>query len=96
MIFSICVGKKNAEVIKFLRILKNKSLKIKFIKRQKSNVLLNKKVIFCFHTIFKLDFIMQINESMNPEYITGQINSRILELLLRQFCCLIFALSQKY
>ena len=34
-------------------------------------------------------------QSMDPEYVTGQINSRILELLLRQFCCLIFAPSQK-
>ena len=30
-------------------------------------------------------------QSMDPEYVTGQINSRILELLLRRFCCLIFA-----
>ena len=30
-------------------------------------------------------------QSMDPEYVTGQINSHILELLLRQFCCLIFA-----
>ena len=33
-------------------------------------------------------------DSINPEYVTGQINicilSCILELLLRQFCCLIF------
>ena len=28
---------------------------------------------------------------MDPEYVTGQINSRILERLLRKFCCLIFA-----
>ena len=28
-------------------------------------------------------------QSMDPEYVTGQINSRILELLLRRFCCLI-------
>ena len=28
---------------------------------------------------------------MDPEYVTGQINSRILERLLRRFCCLIFA-----
>ena len=28
---------------------------------------------------------------MDPEYATGQINSRILERLLRKFCCLIFA-----
>ena len=34
-------------------------------------------------------------QSMDPEYVTRQINSRILELLLRQFCCLIFAPSQK-
>ena len=32
-------------------------------------------------------------QTMDPEYVTKQINSRILELLLRQFCCLIFALS---
>ena len=31
-------------------------------------------------------------QSMDPEYVTGQINSHILELLSRQFCCLIFAL----
>ena len=30
---------------------------------------------------------------MDPEYVPGQINSRILELLLRQFCHLIFAPS---
>ena len=34
-------------------------------------------------------------QSMDPEYVTGQSNSRILELLLRRFCCLIFAPSQK-
>ena len=34
-------------------------------------------------------------QSMDPEYVTGQINSRILELLLRQFCRLIFAPSQQ-
>ena len=32
---------------------------------------------------------------MDPEYVTGKINSRILELLLRQFCRLIFAPSRK-
>ena len=32
---------------------------------------------------------------MDPEYITGQINSRILGVLLRRVCCLIFAPSQK-
>ena len=34
--------------------------KIYFCSRKKSNVSLNKKVIFVFHTIFKLDFITQI------------------------------------
>ena len=34
-------------------------------------------------------------QSMDPEYVTGQINSRILELLLRRFCRLIFAPSRK-
>ena len=33
--------------------------------------------------------------SVDPEYVTGQINSCILELLLRQFCCLIFVPYQK-
>ena len=35
-------------------------------------------------------------QSMDPEYVTGQINSRILELLLSRLCCLIFAPSQKF
>ena len=30
---------------------------------------------------------------MDPEYVTGQISSRIQELLLRQFCRAIFAPS---
>ena len=30
-------------------------------------------------------------QSIDPVYVTGKINSRILELLLRRFCCLIFA-----
>ena len=34
-------------------------------------------------------------QSMDPEYVTGQINSHILEPLFRRFCCLIFAPSQK-
>ena len=34
-------------------------------------------------------------QGMDPEYVTWKINSHILELLLRRFCCLIFALSQK-
>ena len=62
MFFSICLLKKNAEVIKFLGILKKyvSKNKIYFCSRKKSNVSLNKKVIFVFHTIFKLDFITQI------------------------------------
>ena len=32
---------------------------------------------------------------MDPEYFIAQINSHILELLLRRFCGLIFASSQK-
>ena len=35
-------------------------------------------------------------QSMDPEYVTGQTNIRILELLSIQRCCLIFALSQKF
>ena len=55
-------AKKNAEVIKFLGILKKyvSENKIYFCSRKKINVLLNKKVIFIFHTIFNLDFVMQI------------------------------------
>ena len=34
-------------------------------------------------------------QSMDPEYVPGQINSRIQELLLRRLCCLILAPSQK-
>ena len=34
-------------------------------------------------------------QNMDPEYVSGQINSRIQELLLRRLCCLIFAPSQK-
>ena len=34
-------------------------------------------------------------QSMDPEYVTGQIISRVLELFLRQFFRLIFASSQK-
>ena len=37
----------------------------------------------------------QEHQSMDSEYVTGEINSRILELLLRQFCRLIFAPSRK-
>ena len=61
MFFSICLGrKKNAEAI-LRNLKKNISLRIKYISlKKKSNVSLNKKVIFVFHTIFKLDFITQI------------------------------------
>ena len=60
--FSICLDRKNAEAIKFPGILKiNVSKnKIYFCLKKKSNVSLNKKVIFVFHTIFKLVFITQI------------------------------------
>ena len=34
-------------------------------------------------------------QSMDPEYVTGQINSPILELLLRKICRLTFAPSRK-
>ena len=34
-------------------------------------------------------------QSMGPEYVTWQINSHILELLVGRFCHLIFAPSQK-
>ena len=55
-------AKKNAEVIKFCGIFKNcvSENKIYFYSRKKSNISLNKKVIFVFHTIFKVDFITQI------------------------------------
>ena len=63
MFFSICVGKKiknkkNTEAIKFLGIWILKKYvsknKIHFCLKKKSNVSLNKKVAFVFHTIFKL------------------------------------------
>ena len=62
MFCSICLGKKNAKAIEFLGILKKYFSKNKkyFCLKKKINVLLNKKVIFVFHTIFKLDFMTQI------------------------------------
>ena len=64
MFFRICLSKKKkiAEVIKFLRILKKylSKNKIHFCLEKKSNVSLNKKVIFDFHANFKLDFITHI------------------------------------
>ena len=61
--FLVSASAKNAKVIKFLGILKQyiSENKINFCSEKKSNVsLLNKEVIFVFHTIFKLDFITQI------------------------------------
>ena len=61
--FSICLAKKkNAKAIKFLEILKKyvSKNKIYFCLKNKSNVSLNKKVIFFFHKIFKLGFIKQV------------------------------------
>ena len=54
--------KKNAKAIKFLGILKKyvSKNKIYFCLKKKSNVSLNKKVIFIFNMILKLDFITQI------------------------------------
>ena len=62
MFFSICLCKKYARAIKFLGILKKyvSKKKMYFCLKTKSNVSLNEKVIFAFHTIFKFDFIMQI------------------------------------
>ena len=55
--------KRYAEAIKVLGILKKdvSKNKIYFCLKKKNNVFfLNKEVIFFFHTIFKLDFIMHI------------------------------------
>ena len=62
MFSSICLAKKNAEAIKFLGLLKKyvSKNKIYFCLKKKSHVSLNKKVIFVFQPIFKLDFIIQI------------------------------------
>ena len=134
--FSICLSKKKKKCKGILKkyVFKNK---IFFCLKKERIVSLNKKVIYVFHTIFKLDFITQIiyciihrclyslfilfcslisvskkrnietmltipysnhcqkfnnkmNEkgrqeyrSMDPEYVTGPINSRILKLLWR-------------
>ena len=65
--FLVSVSAKNAEVIKFLGILKKyvSEKKIYFSSRKKSNFLLNKKVTFVFHTIFNLDFIEHIIYTLN-------------------------------
>ena len=66
MSFSVWLGKKkNAEAIKFLGNLKKYVSKNEICffrkgKKKKSNVSLNKKVTFVFHTILKLDFKTQI------------------------------------
>ena len=116
-VFLVSASPKNAETIKFLEIFKKyvSKNKICFCLKKNSNVLLNKKVIFVFHKVFKLDFITltlpysynwkkfnnKINakrsqeyQSMDIEYVTGKINSCILELLFRRFSCLIFAPSR--
>ena len=56
------IKKKNAQVIQLLRIFKKIYLREKNILlfKKESTFLLNKKVIFVFYTIFKLDFITQI------------------------------------
>ena len=51
---------KNVEAIKFLQSQFYSKNKKYFCLKKKSNVSLNKKVIFVFRTIFKLDFITQI------------------------------------
>ena len=62
MFHNICLSKRNAEAIKFLEILKKYVFKNKiyFCLKKKSNASLNKKVIFVFHAISKVDFITQI------------------------------------
>ena len=65
IIFNDSISEKKktiAEAIKFLGILKKYVSKknIYFCLKKKSNVLLNKKVIFVFYMIFKLGFITQI------------------------------------
>ena len=71
MFFSIFLSKKKTEVIKFLGILKKYASenKIYFCSRKKSDVLINKKVIFVFYTIFKLDFITQIMYCIMHKYV---------------------------
>ena len=141
MFFSMSLSKKMLRQLNSYKSLKQhfREQNIFFVLK-KENVLLSKKVIFVFNTIFELDFIMQIiycilfsyffcslisvsgkqnietmltvfysynwqklnkmNErsyryqSVGSEFVTGQINSHILEILLRQFCHLIFALSR--
>ena len=75
MFFSICLDKKNAEVIKFWGMLKKYVSKNKinlFFLRKKGIFLLNKKVIFVFDTIFKLDSITQIIYSITQRWLCFQ------------------------
>ena len=82
MFFSICLGKKNAEAIKFLDL---------------EDFLSFTNFQTWFHNAYYLLYLLYIIYYIiyGPWiYITGQSNSRILELLLGRFCCLIFATSQ--
>ena len=62
MFFSIYLGKNNAEVTKFLGILRNMSPRIKymFVQERKAMFRLIEKLFLAFHAIFKLDFMTQI------------------------------------
>ena len=63
--FSICLSKKNAEVSKFLEILKKYvSDNNIFVQERRAMFCLVKKIIFVFHIIFRLDFITQITYSI--------------------------------
>ena len=57
-------------------------------------VLKRKAIFFLIKKLF-LSFTQFSKYVTDPEYVTEQINSRILELLSRQFCRLIFAPSRK-
>ena len=51
--FSICLGKKDAEVVKFLGILKNMSPRIKYILVQERKAMFRLKSYFCFSHNFQ-------------------------------------------
>ena len=81
-VFQYLPQQKNAEAIKFCGILKkyvSKNLKYIFLFK-KRNVSINKKVLFVFHTIFKLNFITQI----------------IYSILFSYFCCSLVSVSGKW
>ena len=87
MLFSICLGKKNAEVIEFLGILKKYASKNKniFFAQERKVMFRLIKVIFAHHNIFNVDLslfiqLAKVQQATDPDYVTGQINSRILEL----------------